>query len=142
MTGAASALRQLDLARKCVSMGHLARATGRFLDRRSTMSSDPFVTCRVFSRLRLCFVSSKAEKTSVMRAAVVIALLSTQVAAFQLPRYRTSLRTIRAAEPAPVTDVALTGSDSAEVTDVALTGSVDVAVEVCAMAGGRAMHRE
>ena len=64
-----------------------------------------------------------------MRAAVVIALLSTQVAAFQLPRYRTSLRTIRAAEPAPVTDVAL-------------TGSVDVAVEVCAMAGGRAMHRE
>ena len=66
-----------------------------------------------------------------MRAAVVIALLSTQVAAFQLPRYRTSLRTIRAAEPAPVTDVALTGSDSAEVTDVALTGSVDVAVEVC-----------
>ena len=106
------------------------------------MSSDPFVTCRVFSRLRPCFVSSKAEKTSVMRAAVVIALLSTQVAAFQLPRYRTSLRTIRAAEPAPVTDVALTGSDSAEVTDVALTGSVDVAVEVCAMAGGRAMHRE
>ena len=75
-----------------------------------------------------------------MQAAVVIALLSTQVAAFQLPRYRTSLRTIRAAEPAPVTDVALTARAPEAPHVERCTGSVDVAVEVCALAGGRALR--